>query len=299
MKVVLGGASGMIGSYLKQLLRERGDEVHALVRPQSNPAPNSIPWDPANGALDADKLEGCDAVVHLGGTNVAEGPWNAKRKKAIRDSRIDSTNLLAQKLAALRSPPKVFVCASAIGIYGDRGDTLLDEDAIPGKGFLEDVAKDWETACAPAIENHIRVVNARIGVVLAKEGGALEKMLMPFKMGVGGRVGSGKQYMSWISLEDVTKALIYCIDQETLSGPVNLVAPEAVTNAAFTKALGSVIHRPTLLPVPRFAIRTIFGEMGDKLLLGSTRVHPKKLLDANFPFQHSTPEDAIRFELSR
>lgn len=299
MKILLGGASGMIGSYLKELLRKRGDDVHALVRPESKTARNSIPWAPSKGQLDTDPLEAFDAVVHLGGTNVADGPWTKKRKKAIRDSRIDSTNLLAQKLAATKQPPKVFVCASAIGIYGDRGDTLLNENATPGSGFLEDVAKDWEAACAPAIEAGIRVVNARIGIVLAREGGALEKMLMPFKMGVGGKLGSGQQYMSWISLEDVTRALIFCIDNTKISGPVNLTAPNPVSNAAFTKALGEVVHRPTVLPVPRFAIRTFFGEMGDKLLLGSTRVDCKKLRDAGFTFAHEEPQAAIRFELNR
>lgn len=299
MKVVLGGASGMIGSYLKELLRQRGDEVHALVRPESAQAINSIAWDPQRGQLEASQLEGFDVAVHLGGTNVAGGPWTEKRKKAIRNSRIESTSLLAQRLAALAKPPKVFVCASAIGIYGDRGDTLLDEDSEVGKGFLEDVAVDWEEACAPALQSGIRVVNARIGIVLAQDGGALEKMLTPFKMGVGGKVGTGKQYMSWISLEDVVRALIYCIDRADIVGPVNLTAPNPVTNEVFTKALGRVVHRPTLLPVPKFAIRTLFGEMGKTLLLSSTRVVPKKLQQSGFHFVHQTPESAMRFELNR
>lgn len=299
MKIVLGGASGMIGSYLKELLRQRGDDVYALVRPQSAPAMNSISWCPAEGALNAAQLEGFGAVIHLGGTNVAGGPWTEKRKKAIRDSRIDSTKLLAEKLASLKDPPKVFVCASAIGIYGDRGDTLLDESSEPGSGFLEDVAKDWEAACEPAMQAGIRVVNVRIGIVLAQDGGALEKMLTPFKMGIGGKVGNGQQYMSWISLEDVVQSIIFCVDTASLKGPVNLVAPNPVTNEAFTKALGKVVHRPTILPVPRFAIKTLFGEMGDTLLLGSTRVEPKKLREAGYRFRHVNPENAIRSELNR
>jgi hypothetical protein len=237
-------------------------------------------------------------VVHLAGENIASGRWNAARKARIRDSRVEGTALLARTLAELENPPSVLVCASAIGYYGDRGDEVLTEDSIPADDFLGTVCREWEAASAPAAEAGIRVVSLRFGVILARSGGALAKMLTPFKMGAGGKVGSGQQFMSWISLDDAVRTIDHAIATSDLSGPVNAVSPNPVTNAEFTRALGGELRRPTVLPMPAFAARLAFGEMADALLLASARVQPKRLVESGFEFRHPEIAPALRAVLA-
>ena len=297
--IVLAGVGGMIGSRLRAALGERGYTMTRMVRPVSKGAddPSNIPWDPLSGSLDVARLEKRQAVIHLGGENVASGLWTRARRQRILDSRISTTSLLARSLARLEHPPPVFLVASAVGFYGDRGDELLDEEKGPGTGFLADVARAWEGAVAPAVEAGIRVVNLRIGVVLSKEGGALARMDLPFRLGLGGRLGSGRQYFSWISLQDVVAAIVFCLENDGLAGPVNLVSPQPVTNTAFTKTLAAVLKRPAILPVPAFALRMMLGDMANEMLLASFRVVPRKLQEAGFNFTHPELEEALRDEL--
>ena len=289
-KVFVSGATGLVGKALMSKLAERNLPVNRLVR--TRPGMGDVLWDPANGKLDASHLQS-DAVVHLAGESIAEGRWTDSKMKAIRNSRVEGTRLLCERLASLPVPPSVLVCASAIGYYGDRGDEMLSEDSKAGDGFLPDVCQEWEQATQPARDAGIRVVNLRIGVVLAREGGALSKMRMPFKMGVGGKIGSGSQWMSWISLTDLVSIICKAIDDPTIEGPVNAVAPQAVTNLEFTKALGKALRRPTIAPLPAFAARLALGKMADALLLASIRVTPKKLLDAGFEFEHPSIDEGI------
>lgn len=293
MNVVITGASGLVGAALTSFLTSGGDRVVRLVRSQPRPGAAEVRWDPVKGEIDTAALEGCDAVVHLAGENVASGRWTPERKAKIRDSRIQGTRTLCEALARLTRPPRVLVSASAIGYYGDRGTEVLREESAPGTGFLAEVCLDWEAATEPALRTSMRVVHARIGVVLSPAGGALAKMLPPFKLGVGGVIGSGAQFMSWIALDDVIGAIYYAIVTETLHGPVNLVAPQAVTNRAFTKTLGQVLRRPTVFPMPAFAARFAFGEMADALLLASARVEPACLTATRYPFRHPALEGAL------
>lgn len=306
MRIALTGSTGMIGSALRARLEAAGHEVVALVRSREAESEGTIFWVPYDersetagsetggsetGGADADRidsarLEGVGAVVHLAGENIASGRWNAAQKRRILDSRVQGTGLLARTLARLSSPPAVLVSASAIGIYGDRGDEVLDESSAPGNDFLADVCAQWEAAAEPAREAGIRVVHPRFGVVLSPKGGALRKMLTPFRLGLGGVIGSGRQWMSWIALEDAVAAIEHCIASENLDGPVNVVAPGAVTNRDFTKALGQALRRPTIFPMPAFAARLAFGEMADALLLASTRVRSAKLEQSEFAFRH-------------
>lgn len=290
MKILVTGASGLVGSALVPLLAGGGHEVARLGR--STPGPGDIRWDPDAGVLDAAALEGFDGVIHLAGENIA-GRWNAARKRRIKDSRVRGTRLLAETLAGLERPPRVLVSASAIGFYGDRGDKELSEESPAGTGFLTEVCREWEAATEAAAGKGIRVVHARLGVVLSRDGGALAKMLTPFKLGAGGIVGSGRQYMSWITLEDTVAALAHLLVTETAAGPVNVVAPVPVTNREFTKALGRALRRPTLFPLPAFVARVVFGEMADALLLGSTRVKPAGLLDSGYVFRHGSLEEGL------
>lgn len=298
MRVLVSGASGMVGSALAAYLTSQGDQVDRLVRrnPQQE---GEIAWYPEDKSVDPAHLEGYDVVYHLAGENIAEGRWTDEKKARIRDSRIVGTSFLCDTLAKLAKPPGKIVAASAIGFYGDRGDEILREDSSPGEGFLPNVCEEWEQATKTASSKGIPVVNCRIGIVLDKSGGALAKMLPPFKMGVGGTLGPGTQYMSWITLADLVAALHYCAETDSLTGPVNAVAPNAVTNRAITKALGRTVHRPTLLPMPAFAAKLAFGEMADALLLSSTRVEPRRLLESGFTFQHPEIEPALGTVLAK
>ena len=296
MKVLISGSHGLVGSALATSLRRDRHEVFTLVRHVPKEA-TELEWNPALGSLTKSDLEGMDAVVHLAGESIASGRWSDQKKQAIRDSRIKSTDLLADALSNLRDPPRVLISASAIGYYGDRGDEILTEESAPGNDFLAGVCMDWERAVQPAAKRGIRLVEARFGVILSTDGGALKKMLTPFRMGVGGRVGDGKQWMSWIALEDVIGALRFTLSNDALSGPVNFVAPHPVTNAEFTKALGHALSRPTIFPIPAFGARLAFGEMADALLLASQRVVPARLQQAGYQFRYSSLAESLRAAL--
>lgn len=297
MKIILSGVGGLIGNQLIAQLQERGAELIRLVRPTSNRKENDLTtrtWNPGKGELDPAILEGCEAVIHLGGENIASGRWTDAKKKRILDSRIQTTTLLAETMAQCRQPPKHFLCASAMGFYGDRGAEICRETDPPGQGFLPEVCVAWEQSCKAAVAAGVRVVNMRIAMVLSTEGGALEKMMTPFKMGVGGKVGSGRQYWSWISIEDVVHALLFCLDHPEISGPVNFASPQPVTNQTFTNILGEVIHRPTILPLPGFAAKLALGDMADDLLLSSIRVEPTVLKNAAYPFRDAELKPALQ-----
>ncbi len=286
----------MIGRALSRALAANGDEVAALVR--RAPGRGEVQWDPAQ-PLDPEKLAGCDAVVHLAGKNIA-GRWTEKFKQEVRDSRVKGTQTLAIVAAeAYRQTgrPRVFISASAIGYYGNRGDELLTEESSPGRGFLPDVSQQWEAATNSARDAGVRVVNLRIGVVLARDGGALPSMLLPFRLGLGGRVGDGQQYWSWVSLDDVVGVILFALQNDSVCGPVNVVSPEPARNEDFVRALGEQLHRPTIFPLPALIVRTLFGEMGDTALLGSARVEPAKLKASGYQFRHPHLKDALRAAL--
>jgi uncharacterized protein (TIGR01777 family) len=294
MKVFVSGASGLIGSGLCAALGATGHTVCRLVRKREAAVGGDIYWNPAAGELDAAALADADAVVNLAGESIAGGRWTAKKKAAILTSRIQCTRTIATALAQPNGQPKTLVNASAVGIYGNRGDELLDEDSAHGSGdFLSDVCRQWEAATAPATEGGCRVVMTRFGVVLSGEGGALPQMLTPFKFGVGGKLGSGRQYMAWVSLDDTIDVLVDCVTNSAYTGPVNVVSPQAVTNYEFTKTLGRVLHRPTIFPVPAFAARLAFGQMADELLLASQRVRPKRLEQIGYNFKYPKLERAL------
>jgi uncharacterized protein (TIGR01777 family) len=292
MRILIGGSHGLGGTALIKSLETAGHEVFRLVR-HAPQAKTEIEWSPDRYSIALARIEGFDAVVNLAGESIAEGRWTDEKKRRIRESRVKGTKLLGDALANLASPPKTFICASAIGYYGNRGDEILTEESAPGNDFLAQVCVEWEQATALATEKGIRVVNARFGVILDANGGALKKMLPPFRMGVGGKIGSGKQWMSWIALADVVGALTFALATESVRGPVNFVAPNPVTNAEFTKTLGKILSRPTLFPIPAFAVRLLFGEMGEALLLGSQRVEPERLKSTGYPFQYSQLEPAL------
>src|SRR2546421_2870536 len=292
MKILVAGASGLVGSALIPSLESDGAEINRLVR--SSPKANEIEWHPNQGEIDATRLEGFDAIINLAGENIAEGRWTDEKKRKIRDSRVDGTHLLSEAIAKLATKPRVFLCASATGFYGDRDDEILDETSDSGGGFLATVCREWEGATELAAKAGVRVVNLRFGPILAREGGMLGKMLTPFKMGMGGKVGSGRQYISWVSLEDSANAILVAINDESIRGPLNVVSPNPVTNEEFTKTLGHVLNRPTALAMPAFAARLAFGEMADEMLLVSQRVMPKRLSAAGFQFKHPELEDAFR-----
>jgi len=298
MRILVSGASGFIGSALVPTLETAGHSVVRLVRrePAANAA-NEVRLDPTIDPplatpAEAGKPQGFDAVVHLAGESVA-GRWSAAKKARIRESRVRGTRMLASALSRSDPRPKVMVCASAIGIYGDRGDEVLREESAPGSDFLAEVGKEWEAATEPAARVGIRVVSLRIGVVLSPRGGALGRMLTPFRMGAGGRIGSGHQWMGWITLDDLVGVIQHALATESLRGPVNTVAPSPVTNAQFTRALGQALHRPTIFPLPAFMVRLIFGEMGEALLLGGQRVDCGKLLGSGYGFRHPELKPAL------
>jgi uncharacterized protein (TIGR01777 family) len=297
MKVLVSGSHGLVGHALIRSLINDGHEVMRLVRRGRVVGSPEIEWHPNQGLIDAEHIEGFDAVVHLAGESIASGRWTDEKKRAIRESRVQGTQLLSESLARLSHPPAAYVCASAIGVYGNRGDELLTEKSSPGDDFLAEVCVAWENATKPAVAKGIRTVNARFGVILDKDGGALAKMLTPFRMGIGGRVGDGNQWMSWIILDDVVAGLRLAIEKTLLSGPVNFVAPNAVTNTEFTRVLGKTISRPTFFPVPAFGARMAFGEMADALLLSSQRVVPRCLQESGFSYQAATIEEGLRLTL--
>ena len=294
MKILVSGSHGLVGSALVPALEGKGHPVVRLVRGVSPAAGPQVDWDPEGGRLDPASLAGFEAMVHLAGENIAARRWSEAQKARIRESRVKGTRLLCETFATLPLPPKVLIAASAIGFYGDRGDEALGEESKPGTGYLPEVCKAWEAATEPAARKGIRVVSLRFGIILSPAGGALAKMLFPFKMGVGGILGSGRQYMSWISLDDAVGVVLHVLETSSLRGPVNAVAPQAVTNARFTKTLGRVLKRPTLFPMPAFAARLAFGELADPLLLASTRVEPKRLLASDYPYRHRELEATLR-----
>jgi len=295
-RVLVTGASGLIGRALVSSLKTRGVEVTCLVRGTPT-GPDQICWDPGR-SLTPESISGFDAVVHLAGESVASRWTNDKRAK-IRDSRVTGTRTLAHALAKASKRPRVLVTSSAIGYYGDRGDEVLNEKSAPGNGFLADVCREWEAASQPATDAGIRTVQIRTGIVLSAEGGALKKMLPPFRMGVGGRLGSGRQWMSWIHIHDMVGAIHHAMKTDLLQGPVNLVAPKPVTNAEFTETLASVLKRPAIFPVPAFAIKTLFGQMGEEVLLASQRVEPARLVTSGYPFQCSELRKALEDVLKK
>ncbi|MBN2319999.1 MAG: TIGR01777 family oxidoreductase [Acidobacteria bacterium] len=293
MDILITGATGLIGSKLcTSLLQKNHRLIHMVRKPPVSE--NRILWDPASGNLDKEGLEGIDAVVHLAGESITGGRWTPEKKRRILQSRIQGTRLLSESLAGLSSPPNVFVSASAIGYYGNRGEERLDESSGPGTGFLPDVCREWEQATEPAAAKGIRVVTLRTGIVISAPGGALAQMLPVFRVGLGGRIGGGRQFMSWIALQDITGIIEFAIRNESLRGPVNAVSPNPVSNREFAKTLGRVLSRPSFLMLPGFAARLAFGEMADALLLASARVSPSRLTDAKYSFRFPTLEEALR-----
>jgi uncharacterized protein (TIGR01777 family) len=293
MNVLVTGSHGMIGTALIPRLRARGDRVLRLVRGEPEGS-DDVRWDPPAGTIDAASLEGVDAVVHLAGVGIGDKKWTEARKKEVLESRTIPTTLLARTLAALDRTPRVLVSASAIGFYGNRGDELLTEAAAPGDDFGARVCQEWEDATAPAQEAGIRVVRMRTGLVLTARGGLLKQLLLPFRLGIGGRLGSGRQWMSWIALDDDLDAILHLIDTDSLAGPVNLTAPNPVTNAEFTKELGNAVHRPTVIPTPLPALKLVYGGELVDTLLGSQRVSPERLQQSGFTFSHPELGGALR-----
>ncbi len=292
MKVLITGASGLIGMALQEVFKEKGYEMLLASRKEPKDATH-IQWDMETGFADAEKLEGIDAVVHLAGENVSGLRWTEDKKKAIRDSRVLGTRNIVDAISKLKKKPSVFISSSAIGFYGERGDEEVTESSAAGDTFLAVVCKEWEAESRRAEDAGIRTVLLRTGIVLSKDGGALGTMLLPFKLGVGGVVGSGKQWMSWISLDDHIAVINFAIENENLRGAVNSVSPNPVTNHDFTKTLGEVLYRPTFLPLPEFAVSMVFGEMGDALLLASTKVLPKRLEEVGFEFKYADLKAAL------
>jgi uncharacterized protein (TIGR01777 family) len=297
MNVLVTGSHGMIATALIPRLRARGDRVLRLVRTEPEGS-DDVRWDPPAGTIDAAALEGVDAVVHLAGVGIGDKKWTEARKNEVLESRTIPTNLLARTLAALDTRPRVLVSSSAIGYYGDRGDDVLTESASPGDDFGARVCREWEEATAPAEEAGIRVVRTRTGLVLTARGGFLKRLLLPFKLGIGGRLGSGRQWMSWVTLDDDLDAILYLIDADSVSGPVNVTAPNPVTNAGFTKQLGNAVHRPTVIPTPMPALKVVYGDELVDTLLGSERVVPERLQQSGFTFSHPELDGALRAVLA-
>ena len=298
LRVAVTGATGLVGSALVPALRAAGHRVDRVSRRPPAAGTTDIQWDPARARLDPRALEGVDAVVHLAGESIAALRWTSAAKERIRRSRVDGTRLLAETLGRLARPPQVLVSASGVGYYGDRGDVPLTEESPPGSGFLAEVCREWEGAADPARAAGIRVVHPRLGVVLAGQGGALPRVALPFRLGVGGVIGSGRQYWSWIALPDLVRVVELALAAETLAGALNAVAPAPATNRELTRLLGRVLGRPALVPFPAPAVRLLLGEMGQALLLDSARVLPRRLERAGFRFRHPDLEDALRVALA-
>ena len=300
MRVAVSGSTGLVGSEVVASFSAAGHEVVRLIRRAAAPGESAVRWDPGKGEVDAAGLEGLDAVVHLAGENVGSGRWTAARKAAIRDSRVKGTRLLCEALAGLVRPPETLVCASAVGYYGDRREEALTEESPPGAGFLPEVSREWEAASGAASRKGIRVVALRFGMVLSPKGGALARMLPLFRSGLGGVIGGGRQYVSWVALDDIPPIILHALHRVDLGGPVNAVAPRPVTNREFTETLGSVLSRPTPLPVPAFALRLAVGrEMADALLLASARVLPRRLEETGYHFLHPELGAALRHLLGK
>ncbi len=299
MKILVSGAGGLVGSSLVPSLSAAGHRVVRLARTGAPRQDAAILWDPARGGLDAAVLDGFDAVIHLAGESIAAGRWSAARKQRIRDSRVNGTTLLAEGIARAPRPPRVLLCASAVGFYGDRGAEVLREDSRPGSDFLSEVCRAWEAASEPAVRKGVRVALHRFGVILSPAGGALKKMLPPFRLGLGGRLGDGRQFLPWIAIDDVLGILERALTDESLKGPINCVAPQAVTNADFTRTLARVLERPAVFPMPAMAARLLFGEMAEALLLASQRVEPARLMASGYRFRYAELEPALRHLLGR
>lgn len=297
MKIIISGASGLVGSALVPDLEENGHAVTRLIRPPRRPARGEASWQPEKGDLEPSVLDGADAVINLNGRSIGEGRWTDEIKKELRQSRLDATNTIVAAIAACERPPALLINASAVGYFGDREDEILDESSKPGTGFLADLVRDWEQAALAAASNSTRVVLMRLGMVVA-DGGALKKMLLPFKLGLGGPIGSGRQFWPWVGLADVLGVIRFVLDKSTVSGPLNVVAPQETRCSDFTRTLGSVLGRPAFLPMPAFAARLALGEMGDALLLASQRVKPRALEEMGYVFENPALELAIRDALA-
>ncbi len=296
MRIALTGATGLVATALAPMLTTAG---HTVVPVSRRPLPGGIQWAPGRGHLDPEPFEGCDAVIHLAGASIAGGRWSGERKRLLRESRIGPTLLLSRTLAALDRPPRVLLSASAIGVYGDGGDRLVDESSELGTDFLGALGAEWEAAADPARQAGIRVVHPRFGLILSSAGGVLDRMLTPFRLGVGGRLGDGQQWMSWVAIDDVLGSCRLALEDPRIEGPVNVVAPEPVRNVEFTETLARVLRRPAILPVPASVLRTIFGQMADALLLSGQRVEPRVLADLGYRFRQPSLEDALRHLLGR
>ena len=294
MKILISGASGFVGGALSEALRTDGHLIVRLMRPGGRAAEGDVRWDPAAGKIDIDAMEGLDAVVHLGGASIAGGRWTPAYKMELRESRVRSTRVLVDALLRLRTKPRVFVCASAVGYYGNRGDEIVTETSGPGSDFLGMLARDWEAKALRASEHGIRTVLLRFGVVFAAAGGALQKMLAPIRWGVGGRLGDGRQWIAWVARQDAVNVARLVIADDRFDGPVNVVAPSPVRNAEFTRIAAKLLHRPAIFPAPAFALRMMLGEMADALLLTSQRAAPERLLQAGYRFQYESLESALR-----
>jgi uncharacterized protein (TIGR01777 family) len=291
--VAISGATGMIGGALVARLRARGHTVRRLVRSLRDAQSGDVQWNPMADTLDEHVLAGCDAIVHLAGAPIAQR-WTSDHKRDIRESRVRGTSLIANCVAAMAVKPKVVLSGSAVGYYGDRGDESLDEQSTSGTDFLSRVVREWEGAAAPIANAGVRLVLLRTGIVLSSRGGALARMLPPFKLGLGGPIGNGRQWMSWISLDDHLRAMEHALFSDALHGPANLLSPNPVTSAEFAATLGKVLSRPAVIPVPRFALELMFGEMADATILASQRAMPRVLLESRFVFEHAALEDALR-----
>lgn len=293
MNIAITGSSGLIGSNLIPFLKTKGHSVVKILRSYPQDDKTDINWLPETGDWSTAYGNGLDGIVHLAGENIAAGRWTKEKKNRILKSRVYGTKALCETVSNLAKPPKALVCASAVGFYGDRRDEILNEESSNGSGFLSEVCQEWENAAKIAKQAGIRVVNLRFGMVLSANGGALAKMLFPFKVGMGGRLGSGNQYMSWIAIDDVVEAIHHALTTDTLHGPVNVTSPNPVTNNTFTKTMGTVLGRPTLFPMPAFAACLVFGQMAEELLLSSVRVEPRKLIDSGYQFKYPELKNAL------
>lgn len=299
MKILIAGASGFVGSDLIPFLRTEGHSIKTLVRNKRSLSDDEIGWDPAKGHIHSHELEGFDAIINLAGENISSGRWNEKRKKAILESRINASRTLVNAILPLKNPPHLFINASAIGYYGNRGSQLLTEESTNGTGFLAHVCEEWESAVATIQTKNIRLVYLRFGIILSPKGGVLGKMLIPFKLGLGGVIGKGNQYMSWIALVEVLNIIQYVLKNDGLSGPINVVSPNPVTNDVFTKTLGKVLSRPTIFNIPAKIVSFIFGEMGDELLLASQKVVPEKLIKSGYKYIQPDLENVLKQMLTK